>query len=70
MIAKCHFNSKMMWIQEFINETTVAVLAMNMIPMCLGLVEGEMRIKQGSQMVYVVFGCIGTNLISFAVNFL
>jgi hypothetical protein len=34
MIAKCHFNSKMMWIQEFINETAVAVLAMNMIPMC------------------------------------
>jgi len=70
MIANCHFNSKIMWIQEFINETAVAVLALNMIPMCQGLVEGETRTKQGSHMVYVVLGCIGTNIISFAVNFL
>ena len=41
-----------------------------MIPMCEGLIEAEMRIKQGSQMVYVVLGCIGTNFISFAVTFL
>jgi hypothetical protein len=48
MIAKCHFLSKMMWIQEFINECAVAVLALNMMPMCAGLVEGEIRNKQGS----------------------
>jgi hypothetical protein len=34
LIAKCHFKSKMMWFIEIINETTVGVLAMNMLLLC------------------------------------
>ena len=70
LIAKCHIKSKMMWAIEIINETTVGVIAMNMLLLCQGSIEGELRTKQGSQMVYVVFGCIGINLISFSLNFL
>ena len=70
LIAKCHFKSKMMWVIEIINETTVGVIALNMLLLSQGSIEGEMRTKQGSQMVYVVFGCIGINLISFSFNFL
>jgi hypothetical protein len=68
LIAKCHFKSKMMWVIEITNEATVGVIAMLLL--CQGSIEGEMRTKQGSQMVYVVFGCIGINLISFSLNFL